>query len=93
MEPRIFLPYKYSGDADAASGDQTVRITGLEGRSTVSESPRAKPQAQPITDLLCDPGEVSNLLCTFLSTKWTKDCTLSVTAIVRHELGNAYFKN
>lgn len=85
MELRIFLPYKYSGDADAASGDQTLRITGLEGRSRVPESPRAKLQAQPTTGLLCDPGEASNFLCAFLSTKQTKDCTLSVTAIVRHE--------
>lgn len=63
------FPSLQIGDADTASEDQTLRITGLEGRNTVSESSRAKPQAQPTTDLLCEPGEVSNLLCAFLSTK------------------------
>lgn len=88
----MFLPYKSSGDAGAASGDHTVRITGLGGRRQFLSLQELN-QGQPTPDLLGDPGEVSNLLCTFLSTKRTKDCTLSVTAIVRHEFGNAYFKN
>ena len=62
---RICLPYKYSGDADAASGDQTLRITGLAVTSTDSESQRAKFKPQPTTDLLCELGEVSNLLCSY----------------------------